>query len=165
MYISFDSLPNNAKIWIYQANRTLTEQETMFVKNFLTENIDVWASHGASLKGGFNILHNRFIVIGVDVDYNNASGCSIDTSSRWIKEINAKFNIDFFDRSLAYLQNDVLSFLPILGLKKYVESGLIRPETIVFNNQVQQKSEIDSNWKIYAKDSFLARYFNLEVGI
>ena len=66
MNIEFDQLPDSARIWIYQCNRTFSEKEQTEITAALKEFIDAWGTHGTPLKAGFKTPYNRFIVIAVD---------------------------------------------------------------------------------------------------
>jgi hypothetical protein len=89
---------------------------------------------------------------------NEASGCSIDTSSRWFKELGQELNIDFFDRSLIY-QNQGLQGTSLFTVKKAVESGAILPNTLIFNTLIQTKADFDAGFILEANQSWLKKYF------
>ncbi len=161
MIYDFNLLPQNAKIWIYQANRTLEANEIDSIESFLTKNIDIWASHGSALTGAFKIFNDRFIVIGCDLSFNVPSGCSIDSSTKWFKDLGSSLNIDFFDRSIAYKSNGSISTFPLFEGKKYIQLGVISPETEIFNNNLTQLSELENSWIIAAKHSHLNRHFEV----
>ncbi len=61
MFVDFQSLPNTSRIWIYQADRSISESESEFIQNYLSQAIDKWAAHGAPLTASFKISHQRFI--------------------------------------------------------------------------------------------------------
>jgi hypothetical protein len=146
MYISFEQIPSSARIWIYQANRAITDSERHEIENTLKPAVSQWAAHGASLLASVKVLHNRFVIIALDENQNEASGCSIDASTRWFKELGNRLNIDFFDRSQAYVD----------------ESGLISPDTIIFvnNNNIHTLADLAGQWKVKASESYLKRFFN-----
>jgi len=85
MLVDFNTLPDTARVWIYQANRSFTEDELAAVKIKLDNFIKEWTAHGADLKAGYDIKYKRFITIGLDQNLNTASGCSIDASVRFIQ--------------------------------------------------------------------------------
>ena len=159
MYITFEDINSDARIWIYQSAIELNEKQIAGISEFLISNIDDWSSHGAPIKGSFSIYFNRFLIIAADTNFNDTSGCSIDSSTRWIKQINADFDLDFFDRSQGYFENEKLKFFPILEAKKFISSGKIAADTIILNNQISKKSDLDLNWKIKASESIFKRYF------
>lgn len=159
MFITFENICSEARIWIYQSTIELNKEQVLGISGFLVSNIEEWSSHGAPIKGSFSFYYNRFLIIAADTNFNATSGCSIDTSSRWIKQINSDFNLDFFDRSQGYLENEELKFFPILQARKYISSGIISSDTIILNNQISKKCDLDVNWKIKASESIFKRYF------
>jgi len=80
MLVPFDTLPDSARIWIYQANRTFTDAEMAEIRTDLEAFLTQWTAHGADLKAGYELPYSRFIVLGLDQTHAGASGCSIDAS-------------------------------------------------------------------------------------
>ncbi len=161
MYIDFNKIPQNARVWVYQANRQLTDNEIVMINNYLKPAVGQWAAHGASLLASAKVLHNRFVLIVLDEIQNEASGCSIDASTRWFKDLGEQLNIDFFDRSQAYLEGNEIKTFSVFQAKKAVESGLVSPETIIFNNNtLATLSDLSNKWQIKAVDApTLKRFF------
>ncbi len=160
MFIPFNQLPRTARVWVYQADRNLNSIETEYIAGNLTSFCDSWAAHGAGLKSSFQILHERFIIVAVDEDYNKSSGCSIDSSVNQIKGIEQKFRLNFMDRTqIAFFIENKLFIEKLSGLKSSVANGTIEPNTKFFNNLVVTVEDFDSNWTIPASKSWLKRYF------
>lgn len=161
MYTSFDSLPDSSRVWIYQTNRPLTTDETSFITHFLQDAVNNWAAHGDALKASFEIQHNRFVILAADETYHQTSGCSLDTSSRWFKELSQQLNVDFFDRTQLYLtENEKLNGFSPLQIKKEVESGSLQATSLVFTHQVANLGFLRKNWPTPANNIVaLKRYF------
>ncbi|WP_128547434.1 hypothetical protein [Larkinella soli] len=161
MWTSFDKLPDTARTWVYQSSRPLTEAEVAAIEKDIQPAVDNWAAHGTPLLGSVQLRNNRFLIIAVDEGHHLPSGCSIDASVRWVREIGLALNTDFFDRSVAFLSQDgVAHTLPLPQVKAAVADGQITPETTIFNNLVATKAELENNWQVKAGDSWLKRYFN-----
>ncbi|MGA0557186.1 hypothetical protein ACO2Q8_11070 [Larkinella sp. VNQ87] len=160
MWIPFDKLPDTARVWIYQAARPLTDAEVSAIETDLQPAVDEWAAHGTPLLGSAQLRNNRFLVVAVDEGHHLPSGCSIDSSVRWVKQISQALNADFFDRSAAFVTADgTIETVALPHIKTAVAEGRITPETTVFNNLVATKAELQNNWQIKAGDSWLKRYF------
>ncbi len=159
MLIPFEKMPKHARIWVYQTDIQLTEYVEQEIEGVLNEQIGNWAAHGAPLAGAFQILYNRFIIIAVDETINGTSGCSIDASTNWLKEIGARLGINFFDRSIAYLFDNEIDTVDFLKIKTSIEAGKILAETFVFNNMVNTIEEFNQNWKAAAETTWLKKYF------
>ena len=159
MWIPFDELPTHARVWIYQANRPLSAAEKQTTQDYLETRIRFWDSHGNPVIGSSRLLHNRFVVIAADQARQAPSGCSIDQSVGWLRELGNALDVDFFDRSVTFLREGQVESVPLNTLKKHVEIGTIDPQTVVFNNAIGSKAQLDTAWQTAAKNSWLVRYF------
>ena len=160
MYIDFNKLPDNTRVWVYQANRSLTSEEVSTIQSALQPALQQWAAHGQSLLASAQVIANRFVLIGVDEGYNLPSGCSIDSSARTLQQIGQQVGVDFFDRSVAIqLADGSVQTFALSDLKGAVTEGSITPDTLIFNTLVKSKAEFMINWQIRAADSWLKRYF------
>ena len=161
MWIPFDQLPDTARVWVYQADRPLTDAEVSALQGDLQPAVENWAAHGTPLLGSATVLHNRFLVVSNDESHHQPSGCSIDASVRWVRELGLALKVDFFDRSVAYLtDNNELKTVAPTQIKIAVLSGMITPDTPIFNSQVATKADLAARWQVRAGDSWLKRYFN-----
>lgn len=159
MLVDFDNLPNDARIWVYQANRKLSEEEVQFIREQSALFLENWTAHGKDLEAGFTIKYNRFIVVGLNQQNASASGCSIDASVKFIQAIEKELGIDLLDKmNVTYYSGDYIAYKPLLDFKKMAKNRSISKETIVFNNLVTTKSEFDTNWEVPAKDSWHSRF-------
>lgn len=163
MQNSLATLPDHARVWIFQADRFLTESEVDTISNVLNSFIPQWAAHGNQLYGGYTVEKNLFIVIGVDESQSPASGCSIDSLTKVIKELGADLKIDFFNR-LAISYEDDNGGLQLVSMEKFkelVKANEVNKETIVFNNLVADKGEFDRKWRSEVKNSWHTNLFEL----
>ena len=159
MYLPFDSLPPDAHIWIYQADRPFTASESDFLCTELRSLCNQWAAHGEPLKTSFTLEHNQFVVLAVDEKHLGASGCSIDGSVRILKELERKAALNFFDRKwVAFLQNDQVVLHPLAALATLFENKTLSGDVITFDNTLTSKADWKSRWKTQVRESWLARY-------
>jgi hypothetical protein len=160
MYIPFQQLPPHSRIWIYQASRPLTTAEVEALQPVLTQFVTEWTSHGQRLQASAQVFHHQFLVIANDEDVNSPSGCSIDASVRFVKQLEQQLNISFFDRTqLAFLQQDKVVVVPLKALKAEVGAGALTPETLYFDNTVSTAGQLQQAWPRRAQETWLSRYF------
>jgi hypothetical protein len=160
MYTSFENMPDSAKIWIYQSERSLSNEEQNAIAAKTTEFLSQWAAHGSGLQASFKFSHNHFLILAVDEDVHLASGCSIDASVGFVKAIAAEYNIDFFDRSkIAFIFNEELSFESFSDIKNKIVAGEISESALLFNNAVTVKKELDNEWIVPVIKSWAGRHF------
>lgn len=144
-----------SKIWIYQSNRQFTAKEAQEIQQKLDVFTAQWTAHGYELKAKAIMPHNFFIVLIVDQDVAMATGCSIDSSVRLIKEIENTYGVDLFDRfNIAYKIEDQIHVVSKEDFETLVSIKKIGPETIVFNNLVQTLEEFEQKWEVPLANSW-----------
>lgn len=138
-----------SKVWIYQSNRQFTAIEAQEIQKKLDVFTDQWAAHGHQLKAKAIMPHNFFIVLIVDQGTAMATGCSIDSSARVIKEIETTYNVDLFDRfNIAYKLDNQIHVVTKEDFETLVSIKKIGLDTIVFNNLVQTLEEFEQKWEV-----------------
>lgn len=151
-------LSDSSRVWIYQAERELSEEEIRYIDEVLQNFCISWTAHDQSLKAGHDILFKRFIVLSVDESHNNASGCSIDKSTRQLKEISQRLGIDLFNRlMMAYLQNDELKTIPFSGIETAKAEGKFDEDTLFFNTGISNLGQLKSEFLIPFKQHWINR--------
>lgn len=160
MLVPFERLDSQSKIWIYQSGKKFSEDEKDFIikktESFLIE----WTAHGNSLEAGVQILYNQFIIIGVNENINDASGCSIDKSVNYMRELGKRLNTNLLERSkVAIKENTQIKLVNFSEIKYLVSEKLITSETQVFNNAIVSKKELETDWLQPAVNSWIRRYF------
>jgi len=150
----------NSRVWVYQADRKLSDAEARQIKDELDSFTISWTAHNNQLKAKAELRYNRFIVLIVDESQAGASGCSIDKSVRFINHLEEEFGIRLLDRfNLAYREgNEVLS-APRHDFEAMLKQGSINKNTIVFNNMVQNLRELQTKWEVPFKDSWHIQLF------
>ena len=147
-----------SRVWIYQSNRMFTLSEVLEAETMIDQFTEKWNSHGTPVKGFGTVLFGQFIVLMADESATNVGGCSTDSSVRLIKEIEKQFQVQLFERTLlAFVVKEKIELLPLSQLKYAFENGFIDSETLYFNNVVLNKKEMESNWIIPVKESWLAK--------
>lgn len=148
-------MKENTRVWIYQSNRSFTSTETEEIQSKVNAFVQDWASHKLALSSSGEVLHNRFIVLKVDESNVGASGCSIDTSVRFIQELGAAYHVDFFDRmNFAYVDNNEVKTAQREEFTALYQAGVINDDTLVFNNLVKNVEEMNNGWQIKLSDSW-----------
>jgi hypothetical protein len=112
------------------------------------------------LPAAGQIRYNRFLILIVDESQAGASGCSIDKSVNFMKQLEQHFSISLFDRfNLAYRSGEEVVSVPRQQFEELLKGGQINTETIVFNNLVQNVTELQTKWEVPFKDSWHIQLF------
>lgn len=161
MKVDFESLPDTSRIWIYQADRELTDDELEIASKMLSEFVISWNSHGTDLVSSFTIKNRLHIILGTNEEGSSASGCSIDKSVNTIKLISKNIGVDFFNRNIIYyFQENILSKTTVSEFKNLLKTGKLSVNTAFFNNTITEKSQLKSDWIIEANKSWLKNMIN-----
>lgn len=144
------ALDHSAKVWIYQADRTLSTEEVVDLRRDLHEFMKQWTCHSRELLTYGNIFHQRFLALFVDETMVKTSGCSIDSSVAFVRSMADKFNTDFFNRTTyAYFtdtEQKEIHFIEHTDMKNAYEKGTIDDETLFVDNLVKTKTDFLENW-------------------
>ena len=160
MYIPFENLPEESRIWIYQSSRKFSEEEIADIEKDLIEFINNWNAHGTSLEASFQIKYNRFIILAINQEVQQATGCSIDSSVGFIQKLEQKYNVDLLDKmNVAFKQGESVTYKTLLEFKKQAKDKSVSENTIVFNNLVNTIEEFNDGWEIPAAESWHSRFF------
>ena len=159
MFVNYKDLPNNSRVWIYQSNREFTLKEIEFISAKAEEFINQWTRHGDDLKGSFTIKYSQFLVLAVDESFNDVSGCSIDSSVRFIQELEKELQLDLMNKmNVTFKDGDHINLVKLSDFQQYAKDQKITSETIVFNNMVNTKEDFEFNWEVPAKQSWHKRF-------
>lgn len=160
MYIPFNELPLHSKVWIYQSNRKFSDVEIAEIEEALIHFIENWAAHGTSLAASFITKYNRFIILAVDQEVQQATGCSIDASVQFIQELEQKYTVDLLDKmNVTFKNGEHIAFKTLIDFKRMAKEKAVSENTIVFNNLVNNLEEWQDSWEIQAGDSWHSRFF------
>ncbi len=159
MLVDFKTLPEDARVWIYQSNRSFSETELEAITLKLTAFITSWTAHGQNLESGFEIVYNRFIVIALNQSINTATGCSIDASVHFIQQLEKEYAVDLMDKmNVSYKQGEFIAYKTLLDFKKMAKDKAVSKNTIVFNNLVNTIAEYNEHWEVPASESWHSRF-------
>lgn len=153
------ALHDQSKVWIYQASRFFSDDEMDDIIPMIRAFVTQWVSHNREIKGYGNLFHHKFICLFVDESHAHASGCSIDSSVRFIKEIGEKFKVDMMGRTeFCYLKDDIVHGIDMQKMPEAYASGLISDETLFFDNNVKDKDSFLKEWVKPLSESWQKRF-------
>ncbi len=159
MYVSFNTLPPNSRVWIYQSNRLLTNNEIEFLRKELKFFLKNWTSHDKDIESSYDLIYKRFLVIGLNQNITSARGCSIDKCIRFVKSLQSKFGMNFLDRLIvAYRVEDDIKTVNLNEFESMIKRNVLLSHTIVFNNMVDTKESYQKKWEVPISRSWHKRF-------
>ncbi len=161
MYIPFNQLSNEARIWIYQANRPFAREEVKTMLQKTKTFLEGWASHGNPLQGSATMIHEQFLILAIEESFQSATGCAVDVSVQFIRELEQGFQVGLLDRTqIAFRKGSSTLVVPMSQIKEKIQQGIISAVTPIFDNTITQKAALASKWLVRARDSWLSKYFH-----
>lgn len=158
MVVEFNNIADSSRLWVYQLNRALTAFEEDYLSKQVNGFLESWAAHGTGLVASFSIIESRFLLIAADESSANASGCSIDSLTHFLQDMQQQMEVDFFDRSkIVYNTDGQLKSMPFVEFKEKLASKELSTEVIIYNTVLQQKSQLADQFEIPVKDSWLMK--------
>jgi hypothetical protein len=156
--VVFDTLPDDARVWIFASDRPLGDDEATTllaeVDNFLAD----WKAHGAPLRSAREWRDDRFLVIGVDPTAEQASGCSIDGLFRGLRALERALGTAlvaggrvFYRDATGAPQVAARRDVPALGA-----SGVIAPTTRVFDTALTDAGSYRARFELPARETWVA---------
>lgn len=159
MLVHFSKLPETSRVWIYQANRSFSEQELKEIASKMELFLTSWSAHGHDLEAGYTIKYKRFIIIALNQNSNSATGCSIDASVQCIQQLEKDYKVDLMDKmNVSYKQGDFIAYKSLIDFKQMARDKAISKNTIVFNNLVTNIAELNDNWEVPISESWHNRF-------
>lgn len=152
-------MPDHARLWLYKAPRDLGQAEQKLVREQGAAFTAGWAAHGAPLDACVDVLHDRLVAIAVDEEQAQASGCSIDKSVAFVKQLEHDLNLMLTDRMIVlYEQEGRVRGCRLQELPGLLEQGVITPETIVLDDLVPTVGDLRQRLRAPLRATWLERY-------
>ena len=143
----FPELPDHSRVWVYTSNRVFTPLESGEISKEVDSFVSSWKAHQKSLSAAGTILLNRCLVFAVDEQTEAISGCSIDSSVKFVKSIGQQLDIDFFNRlNMLIIKDEEPTMISFHELEMYKDSH-------VFNPNVDTLKNMRTKWLIPISES------------
>jgi hypothetical protein len=154
------AFPDESRVWIYQADKPFDEKDITQINEEIDRFCQQWTSHNHDLRSLGGVMHDQFVVLVVDETRSSASGCSIDKSVAFIKNLEQKYGRKLLERNyVAWLdEKEQIHTIPLADLKQAVEEGRISMETKVFDNLVANRKDYISRWTLPLGQSWMKRF-------
>jgi hypothetical protein len=159
--VPFESLPDNARVWVFASDQPLSgaAADTLLaaVDQFLAE----WKAHGVPLRCSRDWRDDRFLAIAVDVNTENASGCSIDGLFRTLQQIERSIGTRLVGGGRVFYRTP--GGIETTSREQFVDRvkrGDVARETPVFDTSVTAASAWRTRFEQEAARSWTAGFFD-----
>jgi hypothetical protein len=136
--VSFDSLPDSARVWIFGADKRLSEEAATALMRDVGDHLANWKAHGEPLTVGSQLLDDRFLVVAVDQNTTGASGCSIDGLFRVLQSVQSSLGTNLVGGGRLFYRDGQgnVQCVPRADLDELRASGAITKDTVVFDTTI-----------------------------
>ena len=159
MFVNFDEIPEDAKVWVYPSSRKFYTDEipeiSEKIKTFVTE----WKADDESFKASYQFLYNRFIVITADDITTPLKNSDIDDSVSFILSLQETYEVALLDRmNICFKQGEFVQYKDLKDFKKLLKNKALTGKSIIFDNLITTKQDFDNLWEIPIEESWYNRF-------
>lgn len=158
MLVNYNSLSENARIWVYPSSRKFYPQELDELTQKLTDFVSSWKQDEVDFKASFQFLHNRFIVFLVEED-SQITNADIDAQVAFILQLQQHYEVELLDKmNVCFKQGAYIQYKDVKEFKKLLKSKSVNNKTIVFDNLIQTKFDLENYWEVPITESWYNRF-------
>lgn len=131
------SLPDDARLWVFTADRTLSPQERDRLRGTIEQFVAGWTSHTRPVPGGVLLLEDRFVVVAAHLE-GGVSGCGIDSLVHAVEEAGAASGIAWVDGLQVVFRGEdgEIRALPRPTFRGLAREGTVTAATPVFDTTI-----------------------------
>ncbi|HEY4130175.1 MAG TPA: hypothetical protein VGM50_06135 [Gemmatimonadaceae bacterium] len=161
--VPFETLSDSARIWVFASDRPVqgAAADTLLaeVDRFLAD----WKAHGVPLRNARDWRDERFLTIGVDVNEENASGCSIDGLFRILQELQREIGVQLIGGGrVFYRTHNGIETTTRDQFAERAKRGEIPRDCVVFDPSLTDLGTWRAKFEQPAARAWTARYFPAE---
>jgi len=158
--VPFESLPDSARVWVFASDRELTGAAADTLLAAVDQFLSQWKAHGMPLRCSREWRDERFLAIGVDVEAEHASGCSIDGLFRTLQQLERTIGSRLVGGGRVFYR--VGSEIRAATRDEFIERikrGEVRSETPVFDTSLTGARAWRTGFEQPAGSGWTASYF------
>ena len=160
--VSLDTLPDDARLWIFGAERRLSPFERTELLSEVDRFLVNWRAHGTPLTAARALTDDRFLMVAVDQASVPPSGCSIDAMVAVLMDLQVRLGVELVDHGALYYRGpagDVRS-VDRPTFRRRVEAGEVDGDTPGLDTTLTRLGSVRSGrWERPACASWHGRAF------
>ncbi|MFY9242024.1 MAG: ABC transporter ATPase [Polaribacter sp.] len=159
MFIKSIEISEDAKVWIYPSSRKFYPTETKEIEEKLKYFIDSWKIDDENFKASYQFLYDRFIIFMADDEKSTLKNTDIDASVSFILELQETYKVALLDRmNICFKQGEFVQYKELTDLKSLIKNRAVTAKTIVFDNLISAKKDLEEFWEIPLEESWYNRF-------
>tara|TARA_R110001592_G_scaffold78741_1_gene236012 strand:+ start:2349 stop:2831 length:483 start_codon:yes stop_codon:yes gene_type:complete len=159
MFVDYNTISEDAKVWVYPSSRKFYPTEIEEVEQKIKTFVENWKTDDENFKASYQFLYNRFIIFVADVSETTITNADIDASVSFILELQETYKIELLDKMNAcFKQGEFVQYKELKDFKKLVKNKAVTGKTIIFDNLVNNKEDLENFWEISIENSWYNRF-------
>ncbi|PQJ76887.1 ABC transporter ATPase [Polaribacter glomeratus] len=159
MFVDYSTLPEDAKVWVYPSSRKFYPTEIEEIEQKVKTFVENWKADDENFKASYQFLHNRFIIFVADVSETTITNADIDASVSFILELQETYKVELLDKMNAcFKQGEFVQYKELKDFKKLVKNKAVTGKTIIFDNLINNKEDLENFWEISIENSWYNRF-------
>ncbi|WP_101902500.1 ABC transporter ATPase [Tenacibaculum dicentrarchi] len=158
MLVDFNTLSEEAKVWIYPCNRKFYPKEIDGLNEQLKTFVEGWKLDDENFKASFEVRYNRFIIFSAaeDAVLLNAD---IDAQVGFILQLQTQYEVELLDRmNVCFKQGEYTQYKDLKDFKGLIKNKAVTEKTIIFDNLIETKQELENYWEVPISESWYSRF-------
>lgn len=156
--VSFESLPDASRVWVFGSDPALTDAAAKTLLGGVDSHLKDWKAHGQPLTVAREWLEDRFLVVAVDQTQTGASGCSIDGLFRVLQQLESRVDASLIGGGRVYFRDHhgVVQAVHRGDIDRLVQAGEITKDTVVFDTTLSDLGDWRTKFELPARESWVA---------
>lgn len=148
--------PQNFRIFFYIFDKSLSPEISSSILTETANFLNQWTSHGVPLIAKSQLLDYRLLIITIDEFFCTASGCSIDSLNKFLKNLSEKFNSKLERNSKVFFYQDkMIKSVNRDEISRLFKEGTINLDTIFLDTNIQTIEDFSQEkWKKPLRESW-----------
>jgi hypothetical protein len=158
MFVDYKSISNDAKVWIYPSSRKFYPTEIEEIEEKIKTFVENWKFDDEDFKVSYQFLYNRFIILVAEDDVA-LTNVDIDASVAFILQLQETYKVELLDKMNAcFKQGEYVQYKELKDFKKLLKNKAVTGKTIIFDNLVNNKEDLENYWELSIENSWYNRY-------
>lgn len=159
MFVDYNTISEDAKVWVYPSSRKFYPTEIEEIEQKIKTFVENWKAGDENFKASYRFLYHRFIIFVADVSETTITNADIDASVSFILALQETYKIELLDKMNAcFKQGEFVQYKELKDFKKLVKNKAVTGKTIIFDNLVNNKEDLENFWEISIENSWYNRF-------
>lgn len=158
MFVDYKTLSEEAKVWVYPSSRKFYAQEIEAITKKMQEFVENWKGGDENFTASYQILYSRFLIFIADkaTPFTHAE---INEQVQFVLQLQEEYKVALLDKmNVCFKQGEYVQYKELKDFKKLLKNKALTEKTIVFDNLIQTKDELENYWEVPISESWYSRF-------